>query len=121
MDITGGQFTLIAPGTTYGTPSVYDGIVIYRDNFGSTPNQNVFNIRGNTGVGDSNTLFGGIYSPTGGFSFEGTPSVNMTTDPSCIAVVAAEITFTGNSTANIDACKSNGTAVAQVKYVRLVQ
>ncbi len=45
----------------------------------------------------------------------------MTTDPSCIAVVAAEITFTGNSTANIDACASNGTAVAQVKYVRLVQ
>lgn len=121
MDITGGQYTLIAPGTTYGTPSVYDGIVIYRDNFASTPNQNVFNFRGNTGAATSNTLFGGIYSPTGGFSFEGTPSVNMTTDPSCIAVVAAEITFTGNSTANIDACSSNGTAVAQVKYVRLVQ
>lgn len=121
IDITGGTFTLIAPGPTQGTPGVYDGIVIYRDDYGATANQNVINIRGNTGSRTGNTLFGGVYVPTGGFSFEGTPSVNMTSDPTCVAVVAAEITFTGNSSANIDSCESNGTAVAKVRYVRLVE
>ena len=36
------------------------------------------------------------------------------------AVVAAEITFSGNSGANIDACESNGTQVARTRYVRFV-
>lgn len=49
-----------------------------------------------------------------------TTGMNQTTAGNCIAVVAAEITFSGNSGANIDACESNGTRVARTRYVRFV-
>ena len=121
IDITGGTFTLIAPGPGQGAPPALDGIVIYRDNLGAVANQPEIKIRGNTGSRTGNTLFGGVYVPTGGVEVEGTMSVNVTADPNCTSIVAGEITFTGNSTANIDACETNGTAVVRTRYVRLVR
>lgn len=121
IDITGGSFTLIAPGDEYGAPPALDGIVIYRDNYGAVSNHPDIKIRGNTGSRIGNTLFGGVYAPTAGVEVEGTMSVNVTADPNCTSIIAGEITFRGNSTANIDACESNGTAVAQTRYVRLVR
>lgn len=119
LRITGGNFTLIAPGTGYGNPSVFDGIAIYRDDLGNTSNspQDSMKITGNP----NSTLFGGIYVPTGAFEMYGTSGMNQTTAGNCVAVVAASVTFSGNSAANIDACESNGTRVAHVQYVRFAQ
>lgn len=115
----GGEFTLIAPGQNSGSPPIFDGTVIYRDDLGATGNAPRFNMKitGNP----SSTLFGAIYAPSAGVEMLGTSGMNQTTAGNCIAIVAAEITFSGNSAANIDACESNGTKVARVRYVRLVQ
>lgn len=132
IQITGGNFTLIAPGrdpvtgfsyanapgTTYGVASPLDGAVIYRDDLAAVSNSanSTMIITGNS----TSTLFGAIYSPTAEVRMIGTTGMNQTTAGNCIAVVAAEITFSGNSGANIDACESNGTEVARVRYVRFV-
>lgn len=119
IQITGGDFTLIAPGTGYGNPSIFDGMVIYRDDLGSYQNdaQDGVFIRGNS----NSTLFGGVYIPTSTFTMVGTSDMRHTTAGDCIAVVAGEITFSGNSQANVDACTANGTKVARVRYVRFAQ
>ena len=118
LRITGGNYTLIAPGTNSGNPSVFDGIVVYRDNLGDTSNNpnDSMKITGNP----NSTIFGAFYVPTGAFEMYGTSGMNQTTAGNCVAVVAASITFGGNSDANIDACESNGTRVARTRYVRFV-
>lgn len=119
LQISGGDFTLIAPGIGSGDPGVFDGTVIYRDDLGRTSNSANDNmlITGNA----TSTIFGAIYAPTAPVTLLGTNGMNQTTAGNCIAVVAAEITFSGNSGANIDACEANGTRVARTRYVRFVQ
>lgn len=119
IQITGGNFTLIAPGTaSTAQPAIFEGLVIYRDDLARVNNSanDTMILTGNS----SSTLFGAIYSPTAEVRMIGTTGMNQTTAGNCIAVVAAEITFSGNSGANIDACESNGTRVARVRYVRFV-
>lgn len=119
LQITGGNFTLIAPGTaTNANPADFMGTVIYRDDLARVSNSanDTMIITGNS----TSTLFGAVYSPTAEVRLVGTTGMNQTTAGNCIAVVAAEITFSGNSGANIDACESNGTRVARTRYVRFV-
>ncbi len=119
LQITGGNFTLIAPGTTSNAnPAEFVGTVIYRDDLARVSNSanDTMIITGNS----TSTLFGAVYSPTAEVRLVGTTGMNQTTAGNCIAVVAAEITFSGNSGANIDACESNGTKVARTRYVRFV-
>lgn len=119
IQISGGNFTLIAPGTASdANPAVFQGTVIYRDDLARVNNSanDTMIITGNS----TSTLFGAVYSPTAEVRLVGTTGMNQTTAGNCIAVVAAEITFSGNSGANIDACESNGTQVARTRYVRFV-
>ncbi|MBR0673006.1 pilus assembly protein TadG-related protein [Neoroseomonas soli] len=119
IQITGGNFTLIAPGTdALASPSIFRGTAIYRDDLAAVSNSanDTMIITGNS----TSTLFGAIYSPTAEVRMVGTSGMNQTVAGNCIAVVAAEITFSGNSGAQIDACESNGTTVARVRYVRFV-
>lgn len=119
LRIEGGNFELIAPGPGYAHPPHFEGVVIYQDSIAATQNNTNkgFKITGNP----SSTVFGGIYVPNNAFEMYGTSGMNQTTAGNCVAVVAAHITFSGNSSANIDACEANGTKVARVRYVRLVQ
>lgn len=118
LSITGGDFTLIAPGTGSGNPSVFDGIVVYRDDLGDPSNAtgDIMKIRGNP----NSTVFGAFYVPTGAFEMLGNAGMNQTTAGSCLAIIAARILFSGNAEANIDACEANGTKVPRVRYVRFV-
>jgi len=119
--ITGGEFNLNAPGTGFGTPGGYDGIVIYRDDLGKVSNaaNDAIKITGNP----NSTIFGAIYAPTTHVELEGTGAMNQTPTGAggCLAVVAGELTYSGNTAININACTANGTAVTRVVYVRLVQ
>jgi hypothetical protein len=121
IKITGGEFNLNAPGTGYGTPAGYQGIAIYRDDLARVANSanDAIKITGNP----NSTLFGAIYAPTTHVELEGTGAMNQTPTAAggCLAVVSGEITYSGNTAININACESNGTAVTRVVYVRLVQ
>jgi len=121
LRITGGEFNLNAPGTGFGTIGAYDGLVLYRDDFGRVSNSanDAIKITGNP----NSTIFGAIYAPTAHVELEGTGAMNQTPTPAggCMAVVAGEITYSGNTAVNIAACDDNGTPVARIVYVRLVQ
>lgn len=119
--ITGGEFDIRAPGAGFGSPAVYDGIAIYRDDLGRTSPSSTDSIK-ITGNPNS-TLFGAIYAPTAHVEFEGTGAMNQTPTAGggCLAVVAGEITYSGNSAININACEANGTRVTRISYVSLVQ
>ncbi|WP_198369961.1 pilus assembly protein TadG-related protein [Roseomonas rosulenta] len=118
---SGAVFNLNAPGEGRATPSVYEGIVIYRDDFGSSTQREADRIM-ITGNGSS-TIFGAIYAPTAHVELVGTGTMNQTPTASggCLAVVSGEITYSGNTTTNINACESNGTKVTRISYVSLVQ
>ncbi|MBB5690294.1 hypothetical protein GXW77_08300 [Roseomonas alkaliterrae] len=121
LRITGGEFNLNAPGPGFGTISAYDGIVLYRDDLGRVSNaaNDSIKITGNP----NSTIFGAIYAPTAHVELEGTGTMNQTPTPAggCMAVVAGELTYSGNSAVNIAACEANGTAVTRIVYVRLAQ
>ena len=121
IQITGGEFNLTAPGAGMGTPTGYSGIVIYRDDLARVSNSanDAIKITGNP----NSTIFGAIYAPTTHVELEGTGALNQTPTASggCLAVVSGEITYSGNTAININACESNGTPVARIVYVRLAQ
>ena len=121
--LTGGTFNLNAPGTGQGVPSVYDGVLIYRDPIGGPANAASSNIRieGNA----SSTIFGGIYAPSSEVQISGSSLSNPPTGSGyatgCTAFVAGKITFTGNASIDIRACDLFGTKIARTFVVRLVQ
>ena len=121
IQITGGEFNLTAPGRGLGQPAIYDGIVIYRDDLARVSNSanDAIKITGNSG----STIFGAIYAPTTHVELEGTGTMNQTPTGAggCLAVVAGEITYSGNTGININACDANGTPVPRIRYVRLAQ
>lgn len=92
IQITGGEFNLTAPGSGFGTPTGYSGIVIYRDDLGRVSNSanDAIKITGNP----NSTLFGAIYTPTAQVELLGTSAMNQTPTGAggCLAVVAAELT-----------------------------
>jgi hypothetical protein len=104
-----------------GTPTGYSGIVIYRDDLARVSNSanDAIKITGNP----NSTIFGAIYAPTTHVELEGTGALNQTPTASggCLAVVSGEITYSGNTAININACEANGTPVPRIVYVRLAQ
>jgi hypothetical protein len=125
LQITGGTFDLNAPGSGFGVApgrsNGLDGILIYRDDLarasGAAPD--AIRITGNP----DSSLFGAIYAPTTHVVLTGTGGMNQARSAAadCLAVVAGEITFSGNTAINIGACEANGTAVTRIRYVRLAQ
>lgn len=125
LQITGGTFDLNAPGSGFGVAAGasngLDGILIYRDDLarpsGAAPD--AIRITGNPG----SSLFGAIYAPTTHVVLTGTGGMSQARSAAagCLAVVAGEITFSGNTAINISACEANGTAVARIRYARLAQ
>lgn len=118
LKITGGDFTLIAPGSGHGVPSIYDGVAIYRDALARVGNSanDAMRIEGNP----SSTLWGAVYAPTSEIQISG----NSGTLPGvggCTTYVAGEITFTGNASISIRACPGLGLNPPLAKYVGLAQ
>jgi hypothetical protein len=118
IKVTGGTVDLVAPSV--GTPSIYDGVVIYRDVLATPANSDMIQLTGNAG----STIFGGIYAPTTEVQVQGNTNNNPPPGAGsggCTAIVAGAITFTGASTININACGVTGTEIARVFSTILVQ
>jgi hypothetical protein len=118
IKVTGGTVDLVAPSV--GIPSIYDGVVIYRDVLATPANSDMIQLTGNAG----STIFGGIYAPTTEVQVQGNTNNNPPPGAGsggCTAIVAGAITFTGASTININACGVTGTEIARVFSTILVQ
>ena len=102
---TNGIVDLDAPGT--GT---YAGVLIYRDNLGTSSGNPQVQING----GANMQLSGAIYAPTSSARFNGNSAT------ACLILVAAEVDLGGNSAFNNVGCP-NPSGVPNTQLVRLVE
>jgi len=110
--------TLNAPATnTYN--AAFNGVLFYMSSLATGSNGN-----GNAPVSLSGNgtiqLTGGMYFPTVSVTYSGNVSATNAA-VACTEIVGQSIAFTGNSTVNIAGCTGDGTGVAKVQTVELVQ
>lgn len=118
LQITGGDFNILAPGIGHGVPGIYDGVAIYRDALARVSNSanDAMRLEGNP----SSVVSGAVYAPTSEIKVSGNSGTGGGTG-GCTAYVAGEITFTGNASISISACPGLGLNPPLAKYVRLAQ
>jgi hypothetical protein len=111
--------TLNAPATSSYNPD-FNGVLFYMSSVARPTNScgasAPVSILGNSNI----QLTGGMYFPTVNVCYSGNVS-SATASTACTEIVGDSITFTGNSTLNITGCAGDGTQVAQVESVQLVQ
>jgi hypothetical protein len=108
VDINGNtDVTLSAPT---GTSDTYRGLVFVQQRNGTVDSK--FN------GGSRTKISGGIYFPNTRVTWNGD---NVYAAPDCTQIVAAVVTFTGNTTLNNAGCKARGVKPVSVDLVRLVE
>jgi hypothetical protein len=108
VDINGNtDVTLSAPT---GTSDTYRGLVFVQQRNGTADSK--FN------GGSRTKISGGVYFPNTRVTWNGD---NTYAAPDCTQIVAAVVTFTGNTTLNNAGCKARGVKPVSVDLVRLVE